>query len=131
MDANTICRGSLGRNANGEPICLGTDWTAEPFPPSALEGPVEIGGCSYISSYVEYADDGEMYEAREYVRRVYTVRPDGTAQETTTIEAPWGSGCVETHVREFPAGGWLCDTWSHWPSGFGSRWGTCILEVAS
>lgn len=115
---NTICQGSLGRNANGEPLVLGTDWTAEPFPPSALEGPVEIGGCSYV----EYADD----EAREYVRRVYTVRPDGTAQETTTIEAPWGS---ETHVREFPTGGWLCDTWSHWPNGFGSRWGTCILEV--
>lgn len=116
-----VTYGSLGRNANGEPLCLGTDWTAEPFAPSSLAKPIEIGGCSYA----EYDDDDE---AHVYVRRTYTIHPDGTAKETTTVEAPWGSGYVSTYVREFPAGGWLCDTWSHWPSEFGSRWGTCIVE---
>lgn len=108
---------TLGRNADGEPLCRGADWTAEPFPPSSLAGPVEVGGCSYISR-------------DEYVERVYTVRPDGTATVTTTVEVPWGSGHVETRIREFPAGSWLCDTWSHWPQGFGYRWGTCIVRAS-
>lgn len=131
MENKPTYPGSLGRNANGEPLCLGSDWTAKPFTPSSLTGPVDIGGCSYLSTYDEYDDDGEMYEEHEYVRRTYTVRPDGTAQETITIESPLGSGHVETHVRKFPAGTWLCDTWSHRPNEFGSRWGTCVVKATA
>jgi len=113
---------------SGEPLCRGSDWTEDPWVPSSLRKERPVGQVLYLSSYIEYDEDGEPFEEdHEHVVIQYYVRPDGTARIVKTSEKPWGS-TPEVFDQVLEAGSWYTDYWEDWPKDFGSRSGTRVLR---